>query len=52
MSSSVSLLVDSLYAEAAEAVESCTALPASIPELILIFGDINSNVRFETKPKL
>jgi hypothetical protein len=36
----VSLLVDSLYAEAIEAVKWHTALLAFIPELILILGDI------------
>jgi hypothetical protein len=39
-SESLTLLVDSLYAEAMEAVNSCAALSASTPELISILGDI------------
>jgi hypothetical protein len=41
----VILLVDSLYAEAIEAVKARTALSASTPELISILGDI----KFETR---
>jgi hypothetical protein len=44
MSESVTLLVNNLYAEATEAVKSRAALSASIPELISIFGVINSEV--------
>jgi hypothetical protein len=39
-SASLILLVDSLYAEAMEAVNSSTALSASTPELIYFLGDI------------
>jgi hypothetical protein len=39
MSESVTLLVDSLYAEATKAVKSRAALSASTPELNLIWGD-------------
>jgi hypothetical protein len=46
MFESVTLLVASLYAEATEEVKSRAALSASIPELILILGDINSKARF------
>jgi hypothetical protein len=54
MSESVTLLIASLYAEAIEAVKSRAALSASIPELISILGDINSEARrgFETDPNL
>jgi hypothetical protein len=45
MSESVTLLVTSLYAEAKKAVESLAALSASIPELISILDDINSEAR-------
>jgi hypothetical protein len=45
MSESVTLLVARLYAEAAEAVKSLASLSASIPELISILGDINSEAR-------
>jgi hypothetical protein len=39
MSESVTLLVDSLYAEAVEAVKLSAALSASFSELISILGD-------------
>jgi hypothetical protein len=39
-SDKVILLVDSLYAEAIEAVKALAALSASAPELISILGDI------------
>jgi hypothetical protein len=42
----LTLLVDSLYAEAMEAVNSSGALPASIPELIYILGDTKLEARF------
>jgi hypothetical protein len=45
MSKSVILLVDSLYAEAIEAVKSRAALSASTLDFISIFGGINSEVR-------
>jgi hypothetical protein len=45
MSESVTLLVDNLYDEAIEAVELRAALSASTPQLILIFGVINSEAR-------
>jgi hypothetical protein len=45
MSENVILLVASLYAEAIEAVKSCTTLLASTPEVISILGDINSKVK-------
>jgi hypothetical protein len=45
MSESVTLLVDSLYAEAIETVKSRAALSASNPELISILGEINSEAR-------
>jgi hypothetical protein len=41
----VSLLADSLYAEAIEAVKALAALSASTPELIWMFGDINFEAR-------
>jgi hypothetical protein len=41
----VILHVDSLYAEAIEAVNSRAALSASTPEFISILGDINSEAR-------
>jgi hypothetical protein len=41
----VILLVDSLYAEAIEAVKSRADLSASTPELISILGDIKSEAR-------
>jgi hypothetical protein len=41
----VNLLVNSLYAEAIEAVKWHAALSASIPELILILGDIKFEAR-------
>jgi hypothetical protein len=44
MSESVTLLVDSLYAEAIEAVKLLAALSAS-SELIWILGDIKSEAR-------
>jgi hypothetical protein len=45
MSESVTLLVDNLYAEAIEPVKLRAALSASTPELISIFGVINSEAR-------
>jgi hypothetical protein len=42
---SVILFVDSLYAEAIEAAKSRAVLSASTAELILILGDMNSEVR-------
>jgi hypothetical protein len=45
MSESVTLLLASLYAEAIEAEKLQPALSASIPELISILGDINSESR-------
>jgi hypothetical protein len=42
---SVILLVDSLYAEAIEAVKLRAALSASTHDLISILGDINSEAR-------
>jgi hypothetical protein len=45
ISERVILLVDSLYAEAIEAVKLRAALSASTPELISILGDINSEAR-------
>jgi hypothetical protein len=45
MSESVTLHVDSLYAEAREAVKSRAALSASIAELISILGEISSEAR-------
>jgi hypothetical protein len=45
MSESVTLLVDSLYAEATEALKSRAALSASTHDLISIRGDINSEAR-------
>jgi hypothetical protein len=39
------ILVDSLYAEAIEAVKSRAAISASSPELIWILGEINSEAR-------
>jgi hypothetical protein len=45
ISESVTLLVDILYAEAIEAVKSRAALSASTPDLISIFGVINSEAR-------
>jgi hypothetical protein len=45
MSESVTLLVASLYAEAIEAVKLHAALSASIPELISILRDMNSEAR-------
>jgi hypothetical protein len=45
ISESVTLLVDSLYAEAIEVVKSGAALSASTPELISILGEINSETR-------
>jgi hypothetical protein len=41
----VILLVDSLHAEAREAVKARAALSASAPELILILGDITFEAR-------
>jgi hypothetical protein len=46
MSESVILLVDNLYAEAAEAVKSRAALSDSTLELISNLADINSEFRF------
>jgi hypothetical protein len=51
-SESVILLVDSLYAEAIEAVKSRATLSASTPELILILGDISSEARLWNRPSL
>jgi hypothetical protein len=45
MSEGVTLLVASLYAEAIEAVKLHAALLASIPELISVLDDINSEAR-------
>jgi hypothetical protein len=45
MSRSVTLLVDSLYDEAVEAVKSRAALSASTPDLISLLGEINSEAR-------
>jgi hypothetical protein len=45
MTESGTLLVDSLYAEALEAVKSRAALSASSSELISILGDIKSESR-------
>jgi hypothetical protein len=45
-SESLTLLVDSLYAEAKEAVNLSAALSASTPELIYILGDIKLEKRF------
>jgi hypothetical protein len=45
MCESETLLVSSLYAEAIEAVKSCTALSAYSFELISILGDIKSEAR-------
>jgi hypothetical protein len=45
MSESVTLLVASLYAEAVDAIKLHAALRASIPKLISILGDINSEAR-------
>jgi hypothetical protein len=45
MSESVTLLVDSLYAEEIEAVKSLVTLSASTPELISILGEIISKAR-------
>jgi hypothetical protein len=45
MSKSVILLVDSLYAEAIEAVKSRAASSASTPESVSLIGDINSEAR-------
>jgi hypothetical protein len=45
MSESVTVLVARLYAEAIEDVKSRAALWASIPELLSILGDINSEAR-------
>jgi hypothetical protein len=42
MSESVTLLIDSLYAEAIEAANSRAALSASTPEVISFLSDINS----------
>jgi hypothetical protein len=42
---SLILLVDSLYAEAIDAVMSRAPLSASSPELISILGDIKSDAR-------
>jgi hypothetical protein len=44
-SKSVILLVDSLYAEAIEAVKTRAALLASSSELIWILGEINSEAK-------
>jgi hypothetical protein len=46
------LLVDSLYAEAIEAVKERAALSTSAPELISILGDIKLRLGFETAPNL
>jgi hypothetical protein len=45
MSESVTLLVANLYAEAIEAVKLHAALSASVPELISILDDFNSEAR-------
>jgi hypothetical protein len=45
MYESVTLLFASLYAETIEATKLHAALSASIPELISILGDINSEAR-------
>jgi hypothetical protein len=52
ISESVILFLDSLYAEAIEAVKTSAALSACAPDLISIFGDISSKARFETDPSL
>jgi hypothetical protein len=44
-SESVTLLVESLHAEAIEAVKSRAALSASFSELICILGEINSEAK-------
>jgi hypothetical protein len=46
MSESVTVFVDRPYALAIEALKSRAALLASTPELISIWGDINSEARF------
>jgi hypothetical protein len=51
MSKSITLVVDSLYAEAREAVKSCAILSASSSELILIQGNIKSKARLCTRSK-
>jgi hypothetical protein len=48
----VIVLVDSLYAEAIEAVKSRAALSTSFSELIWILGKINSRLNCETAPNL
>jgi hypothetical protein len=45
MSESITLLLDSLYAEAIEAVKSRAALSAFSSKLILILGDTKSEAR-------
>jgi hypothetical protein len=45
MSVNVSLLVDSLYAEAIEAVKARAALLASTPEFIWMLGEIKFEAR-------
>jgi hypothetical protein len=53
MSECLTLLVDNLYADAAEAVKSRAALSASTPDLISIFLVILVQGQgFETGPKL
>jgi hypothetical protein len=49
-SESAVLLVDSLYAEAIEAIKSLTDLSASSPELIWILGEIYSEARLGPAP--
>jgi hypothetical protein len=44
-SESVKFLVDSLYAKATDAVKSWATLSASVPQLIWILGEINSEAR-------
>jgi hypothetical protein len=51
-SEGVILLVDSLYAEAIEAVKSRAALSVSSPELICILCEINSEVILWNRPHL
>jgi hypothetical protein len=51
-SETVILFVESLYAEAIEAVNSRAALSASSPELIWILDTLNQRQGFETAPNL
>lgn len=51
MSETTTSLVDSLYAEAREAVKSCAALLDSFSKLILILGNIKSEERLCTHSK-